>query len=310
MNVFLAYWNKEHFGYMNVITPFLSAAGYNVAGICGKKDLAWLPSRSIDDCDFIIVWNGSFGFQRDNISIIKSRIGARLLFAECGWFPGAPISFSGKTMYLDRKGINAESEIRDFRPGPISEQRTEALYKCLQACGPYERSTEKPENFTFVPLQVDSDTNIVSNSRFSNMQEFVHFCEYYINGPIVFKKHPRRRGDELQARRSVIVSDVDTTSLVRNARQVVGINSTVLLESLAIGKKVAACGVGLFTNHNVVLECHSDYGRLNDIDAFEPPRNAINSFLYELVFHRQIQLDSPEDSLRENRVFQEVFIGN
>ena len=87
---------------------------------------------------------------------------------------------------------------------------------------------------------------------------------------------------------------IDTRSglhnLVKKARVVIGINSTVLLEALTYFKPVVALGEGLFSGHNVLVE-----GKGLTMDEIlreikkgisKSKKARIEEFLSELIFTR------------------------
>ena len=108
------------------------------------------------------------------------------------------------------------------------------------------------EDYIFVPLQIESDSNIQRHSRFSNgMQEFIDFIEsYYKTEKIVFKAHPLDTKASSYRLRKGIWSSASSLDLIMHAKCVHGINSSVLSEAALYGVPVIAEGDCLLKAHD------------------------------------------------------------
>jgi capsular polysaccharide export protein len=105
--------------------------------------------------------------------------------------------------------------------------------------------------YVFLPLQVSADTQIRLHSDVNNMDAIRRAASYAeeIGAELLVKVHPAETNrDELRSicdSRSKLHFDIvssATLDLVRNARSVVTINSTVGLEALMYNKKVITLG--------------------------------------------------------------------
>jgi len=95
------------------------------------------------------------------------------------------------------------------------------------------------------------DSTIHSLSRFiQGMQEFIDYIEdLYPNETLIFKAHPRDLSHyQLNAKNSSW-SNASSQSLIKSAKRVHGINSTVLFEA-------ALFGVELITEGDILLVRH------------------------------------------------------
>ena len=154
-----------------------------------------------------IVWNGRRHVSR-----------GPTLYCEHGWLPRSAYQISPT-------GINARSHLAPFTwdGTPLTAQEDAALdahiaaikatafegyYQYMQAAT--EASSELPAAFLLVPLQIESDTNIVYHAPapLRTMQGLVdHVARMNPPWPVIFKQHPAdaRRGNRhlrLQLRRS------------------------------------------------------------------------------------------------------------
>lgn len=246
--------------------------------------------------DFVVLWSGNFHYQQGTKSAL-AKVGLldRVLFAEVGWFS------QKEYIYLDPSGVNAASCI----PGKIydallphqavrlDQWRDRYRAQRLGANPP----TTVPKR-VFVPLQVDTDTSIALSSPFKSMKTFIEMLEEWVPAEyeIVLKLHPKATYSyvPLSPRSNVrVVAGGSIDEWLASAETVIGINSTVLLEAAALGKRVIAFGKGLFSGTGAILEAdlQSDAGQLFNT---RPSQSEIDSLLYHLVFERQISLEEVE----------------
>ena len=315
----MAYNAPRHGGYLRKIVPYLKRHGrrVEVQQSVSKRghiveDYVWLLHKQYDDAT-IVLWDGVN--EKHIVAVTELRKQrppeqARLVFAESGWLPGASVGGAGKTLYLDRQGVNALSGIRQFTPPVCTKAMKRRLRAAQVALWPKAASDDakKTEPYTFIPLQLPKDTNIkVGSPHFKDMQHLIDFVEKTIPGRLVFKRHPRDKlSYTVSGANSMLLTSGDLGQVLAGAQQVIGINSTVLLEALDFGLKVAALGVSLFTGHEVMLECHTDIKRLAQFETWVPNQARIDALLYELRFRRQVWLPNPQQSLSENRILQEL----
>ena len=126
--------------------------------------------------DLVIIWNG-YAFKQRLIAEVAKKLNIRVAYMENGLLPN--------TTTLDCKGINYNNSL----------PRDTSFYKSLNNQKPFikpdnlvvRRAVDKetiseqqsgiPENYIFVPFQVDNDTQIVCNSPYiKNMEELFFLC--------------------------------------------------------------------------------------------------------------------------------------
>jgi capsule polysaccharide modification protein KpsS len=186
------------------------------------------------------VWNGQYNYLSDFLDIARTTGNTLLQFVECGWFP------QSGTIYIDRKGVNAASRLAEEIAQLIKARQAE-----FPASNPFRESLPgKKRSYIFVPLQVDTDTNITIHSSYSSMNEFIAHLEQWIPPElnVVLRPHPlydRTRPLQRKRKNFFIDSTLPIRELIKNAELVIGLNSTVLLEALSAGKPVITMAKGI-----------------------------------------------------------------
>ena len=191
--------------------------------------------------DCIYVWNGNFPYQFDFLNYAANRKVA-INYMEVGWFD------QENTYYTDASGVNYKSNIaktfvdsqKYYEKGALFSEE----YKRTKFRG---KSTS--DDYILVPLQVESDSNITLFSPFKKMEHFIQFLSGWLppHSRVIVRAHPKSN-----LRKFSLPSGYEWSSEnnlfedIRRAKFVVGINSTVLLQSLVLGKAVVAFGNGIW----------------------------------------------------------------
>ncbi len=198
----------------------------------------------------MLLWNGGKCRQRIAIEIAKLK-GIKPLFFENGLLPNR--------LVLDAKGINADNSVPRERSFFENYENSLTLPKSLiprraKNKKKFKTSLEPlPKQFIFVPFQVDSDTQIITNSKwiknmrmlFSLIEKLSLTCDYNF----VLKEHPsssrnypdlHKRAKELE--RIFFANGYATQELIEKSDAVITINSTVGVESLLFKKRVIVLG--------------------------------------------------------------------
>lgn len=222
------------------------AAWLNQQGIqlIYRHPLQKMPSSLLNQSQGIIFWGGSICC----FDVIKAQLATLNLpysFCECGFFPQADY------LYFDTHGINVESALAkdDLAWLPtdyasVVAQKRNVFFEHIPA---YTEHTD----YIFVPLQLANDSNIQAHSRFTRgMQEFVDYIEgLYPNEKLIFKAHPRDTLEYKSQSANSVWSNASSQSLIKSAKRVHGINSTVLFEAALYGVDLVMEGDSLLTRH-------------------------------------------------------------
>lgn len=111
-----------------------------------------------------------------------------------------------------------------------------------------------PRRYVFLPLQVQSDTQLIFNSEIDNLKAMRLVFERLEPGQkLVVKQHPAEPDKRVQRHYSRIIAEnggIETTNntfdLILNAEKVFTINSTAGLQAKLMGKPVECLGQAVF----------------------------------------------------------------
>ena len=188
----------------------------------------------------LLIFNGSIS--PDNIlANIKSNH-ARV-YIENGFFPN--------TLQVDALGVNAANSLpreADFYLNlpsyNVEELPTKVQVRKLKIS--YD-VVELPDDYIFFPFQIPSDQQIRVHSRWiKTMDDFmdiiIEFAVRYPDKNFVIKEHPSFKQSIIgkkPLRKNILFANGNSTEeLIKNARLVVTLNSTVGIEALLFGKPV------------------------------------------------------------------------
>lgn len=235
--------------------------------------------------DTVYIWNGSHDHQSDIIEFLRDKK-CKVVYAEMGWLP------QHKHFYLDDKGIHSNSSIasKTFTKPTNSEKSTYRDIVNSLLDNTY-RDIKENDKKILVPLQIEGDTNITHHSHYQNMEQFIREIVEWVPSDynIVFRPHPKDT-------KSLMINDLpdncsmtsegDIYQLILESSIIIGINSTVLIEALALGKKVIAFGQGIFNGCDDVVRIDDfravDFSSLKFQDCYRV------QFINYLVEERQL----------------------
>lgn len=254
--------------------------------------------------DRIFVWNGNHEHLGDfNQWIRQAGRVDELFYAEMAWFP------QKGNIYFDNQGVAGLSEMAKKEWRKLPEEKEILIKRWLEKFNEEKELQNTSKGLkhvdVLVPLQIDSDSNITRFSPFSSMNEFVLFLQEWIpdNFSVVVRPHPKTRlnlVEESLPKNFRVDSEAPLFGLILNSSYVIGINSTVLIEALALNKKVIAFGNGIFDTVSSICKMKKLQPFPRD---FEVDQDSRYSFLYHLVFEKQISLKAIRD--RDLEEFQQ-----
>lgn len=234
--------------------------------------------------DRVLVFNGSFGWCNAATKEISKRWTTR--YAELGWLP------QKNQMYIDSKGPGARSTLFD---APVPEcDPAETVARLKQYYTPTAGFPHK--DYILIPCQLEADTSILyDSSRFKTMHSVVGFVKRHLPGiPIVIKKHPAELYEYKFPGCIEVEKEVPFHNLIPNARFVIGINSTTLIESLVFEKPVMCLGSNVASNKGVFLEGEEAFWTPDRILTWEPNIERIHQVLHFLKTC-QFPMGAPRD---------------
>lgn len=257
------------------------------------------------------IWGGRLDADRETRTRLQAH-GVRVLFSELGWFPQAG------TVYFDPAGTNAEVS---FNRQPYAEclpavrqafnKQRRAFYRKKARLGwlasPPAFSIKAPDlgKPILVPLQDESDTNITLASPFLRMADFVDcLAQTYPQYRFVVRPHPSAPAANLPWHANVSYQDssVDVYRAMADFGLVVGINSTLLLESAMMNMPVAAFGQGVGTATGVFHELSQEALPVS-LDAIRVDSRQAEAYLAFLIGQRQLFKPDLRSALRVRKSY-------
>lgn len=253
--------------------------------------------------DAVFVWNGE---RSRGAALARS---ARELGVPTLIFEHAPIP--GR-MTIDASGVNAKSSVpRDpdfFRQWgashpPVDWRQAGETLRARKARKPSSAApAEIPHNYIFLPLQVATDTQILLNGRWvPSIREMLLAAIRQIDRlpegwALVVKEHPSCRVKNADVLRDfaqprlVVSAAEDTFALVRGARGVLTLNSSVGLQSFFFDKPVCVLGEAFYRQPGLVETADSEtelgeqFSRAGDWQFDPALRGAFMSWLCEAYY--------------------------
>lgn len=224
------------------LLSYLKNKGFNVQ--CRYDRFNY--DKDIKDCCAVMCWNGQQAIH-EPIKYTCKKYDVPFWYVECAFFP------QSKYYYLDKKGINASMSLMDDDLSWVTQEHIHQfnIFREKYLAG---RKYNGRGEYILAPLQIESDTNIIKHSQFKTMQAFIDYVENkYPNDKVLFKTHPVQHMLSYRTKYPLIRNG-QFLSLAQNAKLVVGINSTCLLESLMLGAPTIALGEGLVKKHSNNIE--------------------------------------------------------
>jgi len=255
---------------------------------------------------YVVVWNGDFsdsqrGFQVKLISLIKSELpNIKFIYCEHGWLP------QKQTFSIDELGSNGSSSFANATSFPMNKDSSSVINKRSY----YERAAKKPneDNFIYVPLQLNTDTQIKKYSPFfKDMKDFIlHVASIFVDKQLVVKSHPKdllqnhhRYKEICDSLNNVkYVSDKNNIGYCKYAERVIAINSTVVNEALLFQKPVMTYGKNNFSSKGVTYEVKdvSDISFQRNFLNYKPDIDHVEKYLCYLL---SIQFDSTNPNMKK-----------
>lgn len=212
--------------------------------------------------DFVFCWNGSSQGDRTTATLAAAAH-AKMVFSEQGWFP------QKSTLYFDMTGTNARCGTR-FGRFPALDTAARAQFMAARAGyirdaaigklfdpGIFQIQPPDLSRPVFVPLQDERDLNIVQDSPFRTMDDFIGYLTRTWPGvSLRIRPHPKYPDPRLSPRPDVVLDNPKKPMFqsLSECGLVIGINSTTLLESALLGKTVISFGESLATGTGLLCD--------------------------------------------------------
>lgn len=263
---------------------------------------------AIKAADSLFVWNGGLSEEREIVEACKGQ-GTPVIYAELGWLP------QRHNLYFDTSGVGPNMSLAQWRYEPLEKdqqlwlvQRLAAYHKLMNGDVAYPEV--KRGGFTFCPLQVEEDSNIVRFApQFADMQNLINLVLESVPKPIVFKTHPkakRRAKDYTVPAGCDIADDLNLHEMLRTCDCVVTINSTVGVEALTYFKHVLTLGECFFGGRNITVSCPGGQdlaAKWGWASRSPVKRPVVEAFLHAL-FQKQWSKDDLDDPYKVSAMLE------
>jgi capsular polysaccharide export protein len=167
----------------------------------------------------------------------------------------------------------------------------------------------KDKKYFFIPLQIYNDFQVIEHSKYFNIEEFIEEVikefskvDFTEETFLIFKHHPMGRGikhygnfinyckNKYKVKCIFYIHDVHLPTLLKNAKGVISINSTVGLSSLYHGKPT------LLTGENTMFDIEdiSNYKKTYQeffLNPQEPNKNKFNMLYNYIIQETQVYGD-------------------
>jgi hypothetical protein len=229
--------------------------------------------------DRLIIFNGYAKETSGVTSYLCRRY--KTFFVERGWLP------QKGNIYIDEVGLGGRSSISKTNLSNLSvdvkiaENAVDDLRQKLYS----EKFINSYGDYILVPLQLDHDTSIVLDSPyFKSMESLLQFIAYnFRNEKVIVTPHPLCP-DVTVPGGFLKIPHIPTIQLAQTAKAIIGINSTVMIESLIHHKPVAMLGRSVVSGSDVTYAPELSLGfPRNILDRYSPDPDRINRVLFSLL---------------------------
>lgn len=200
-----------------------------------------LTDKEIEDFaikyDLFVINNGYREAQGNLVKIVKS-LGKKTIFTELGHLP------QKGNIHLDYNGLYHEDSLCFDDLNWITDEQIKFAKNYISKSIYGAFLNNQKEDYILCPLQVDFDSSLLK-SKLKNINLIDFALKKYSNDRIIFKTHPRHSENDkkniLSKYKDIeIIENQSFLELAKNAKKIVGMSSTCLVEALAIDKEVEA----------------------------------------------------------------------
>lgn len=266
--------------------------------------------------EFVFCWNGSSAGDMATATIAQAH-GAKMVYSEQGWFPQAP------TLYFDLSGCNGKCGTKNRSYPALTDAEHKRFIARRKAYITEVGQAERFDVDTFkisppdlskpvlVPLQDERDLNIIQDSPFKTMNEFVGFlARHYPDQSFIARPHPKYPNPTLDVYPNFQLDDPKRPMFESLAAcgMVIGINSTTLQESALLGFTVVSTGESLATGTGLFVDIRPGEFSPPALSTIEVRTKGAASVLHHLICIKQMQRDALDDpiSLIQSNLFYDL----
>ncbi|MGE6441449.1 hypothetical protein ACQKC9_07795 [Psychrobacter sp. NPDC078409] len=257
--------------------------------------------------DFCVCWNGQVHIDQTTFRDTCSNLNLDMLFLERGLIPNS--------VFYDSEGVNATSSVAKWDIKEYKDTDHKESYGLLQDYLKKEgvavvKVKQKRQKFlipyVLFPLQRDSDSNLVSNSKyFKNMYTILKQIDQSdLPIPVHYRAHPEdpksHYTKSLNFKNKYLEekSNIDLEQHLMNSAAVMTINSTIGFSALLKDKIVITLGESLYADKGFTID-YKDYRSfqkiLTNIDQHkltEEMKEMKDKFVSKVITERHLVFNS------------------
>lgn len=194
----------------------------------------------------LLFHNGLHPMYQDVLDEVK-KLGIPIIYSELGWFP------QKDHVYFDRWGTNGQSYLASLSAEAFCKKSINDNNK---------KDTKLTGDHVLIITQLENDTNLIVNSPL--FKKNYNFIEHVLEQipkreKVIIKTHPLDKNWEalkvFESERVQVIKEGNLDILIQNAKAVIGINSTVLIQALEYDVNIYSYGYGLLDNKGVTISC-------------------------------------------------------
>lgn len=213
----------------DLVRDYIESRGYEYRFVRYSNDM-FKNFDQMKGAGMVISWNSHQWGGRLAAEWCRIR-GVPIVFLEQGLLP------QSKTYWVDPRGLVKNSVLHENLAW-VTDEDMDAFYamrKRLQEQYPID-----PQGHLLAPLQICNDTQILYNSPFNHMSEFIEYVEEaWPKMDIIARPHPKG-GKKHAFNRAKVESEGEFLAAAARASLVVGITTTCLYEAHTLGVPVVA----------------------------------------------------------------------
>ena len=261
-------------------------------------DHSELP-RTLDEVqpDACVIWNGC---HVPELSAAFRTRGARVIFAEAGWFE------RDRSAFVDDWGVIVGSSLSKFEPAAdLTDSERRARLAPIARID--ERRRLHPGDYLLVLLDYGTGWTYFDRRHKDPLVILAQLQAQFPGLPLAVRTHPKER-DRLAGRMPHGVIDATDGSLLDWAAfctAAIGASSKAAFVPALYDKQTILIGgsVASGPRPSPAFLQRNRIGAITEADLLDRSRcEPARAFVYEAVFHRHVFFDEPPDALAQNRV--------
>jgi len=226
--------------------------------------------------DLVIINNG-YRKPQENFRKITKELNKKTIFTELGHLP------QRGNLHLDYNGLYHEDSLCFDSLDWVTENDINLCKNYLNNSIYAQFLSEQKKDYILCPFQLDFDSSL-AKSKLTNIDLINFVLQKYRSERIIFKFHPLHKEEYkkniISSYQNIeIAEDQSFLELAKNAKKIVGMSSTCIVEALALNKEVEA-----------IAECPIYFAIKNGkIENFEYRQKLLTAYFLTQYKHNDIK---------------------